>query len=42
MALNPVKPKRSVLFIWFTAEEVGLVGSRYYTENPLLPLEKMV
>ena len=41
MALNPVKPKRSVLFMWFTAEEVGLVGSRYYTNNPILPLDKM-
>lgn len=41
MALNPVRPKRSILFIWFTAEEVGLVGSRYYTSNPLLPLEDM-
>ncbi len=41
MALNPVKPKRSVLFMWFTAEEVGLLGSRYYTENPILPLENM-
>ena len=41
MALNPVKPKRSILFIWFTAEEVGLVGSRYYTSNPLMPLEDM-
>lgn len=41
MAENPVKPKRSVLFLWFAAEEVGLVGSRYYTDNPILPLDKM-
>ncbi len=41
MAANPIKPKRSVLFMWFTAEEVGLLGSRYYTDNPLLPLENM-
>jgi hypothetical protein len=41
MAANPVKPKRSVLFMWFTAEEVGLLGSRYYTDNPLKPLENM-
>lgn len=41
MAANPVKPKRSVLFMWFAAEEVGLVGSRYYTDNPILPLENM-
>ena len=41
MSENPVKPKRSILFLWFTAEEVGLVGSRYYTDNPILPLDKM-
>jgi Zn-dependent M28 family amino/carboxypeptidase len=26
----------------FCGEEMGLIGSRYYTENPLIPLEKMV
>ena len=41
MALNPTRPKRSVLFMWFTAEEVGLLGSKYYTDNPILPLDKM-
>ncbi|MDG2185326.1 MAG: M20/M25/M40 family metallo-hydrolase [Mariniblastus sp.] len=41
LSLNPVKPKRSILFIWFTAEEVGLIGSKYYTDNPILPLNKM-
>jgi len=41
MALNPVKPKRSILFMWFTAEEVGLLGSRYYTNNPIHPLDNM-
>ncbi|MEE2826215.1 MAG: M20/M25/M40 family metallo-hydrolase [Planctomycetota bacterium] len=41
LSLNPLKPKRSVLFIWFTAEEVGLIGSRYYTDHPILPLDKM-
>ena len=34
--------KRSALFILFTAEEKGLLGSRYYVENPLLPLKDMV
>ncbi|QEG23509.1 M20/M25/M40 family metallo-hydrolase [Mariniblastus fucicola] len=41
MALNPVKPKRSILFMWFTAEEVGLLGSKYYTDNPIHPVDKM-
>ncbi len=42
MSQNPIKPKRSVLFTWFAAEEVGLVGSAYYCDNPLLPFEDMV
>jgi len=34
--------KRSALFILFTGEEKGLLGSRYYANNPIIPLEKMV
>ncbi|HET8803905.1 MAG TPA: M28 family peptidase [Aequorivita sp.] len=34
--------KRSALFILFTGEEKGLLGSQYYVENPVLPLNKMV
>ena len=34
--------KRSALFILFTGEEMGLLGSTYYVENPVLPLNKMV
>ena len=40
--LNPVKPKRSVLFVWFTGEELGLLGSGYYCAHPTRPLDKMV
>ena len=36
------KPKRTILFILFTAEEKGLLGSRYYVENPVLPLKKTI
>jgi Zn-dependent M28 family amino/carboxypeptidase len=36
------KPKRSIVFLWVTAEEIGLFGSRFYTENPVVPLEKTV
>lgn len=36
------KPKRSVVFLWVTCEEIGLLGSEYYTENPVFPLEKTV
>ena len=34
----PDRPKRSILFMAFTGEEKGLVGSRYYTEHPFFPL----
>ena len=33
---------RSVVFIAFTAEEMGLVGSNYYANNPTVPADKMV
>ena len=35
-------PARSLLFIGFTAEEKGLVGSKYFVEHPTLPLERVV
>jgi len=34
------RPKRSILFLSVTAEEKGLLGSRYYAQNPLYPLTK--
>lgn len=39
---NGFGPKRSILFLHLTAEEIGLHGSRYYTENPVFPLNKTV
>ncbi len=36
------KPKRSILFLSVTAEEKGLLGSRYYAQNPLYPLARTV
>lgn len=36
---NP--PKYSVLFIGFGGEEAGLIGSKYYVEHPIIPLDKM-
>lgn len=35
-------PARSVVFIAVTAEESGLIGSAYYAQNPLFPIEKTV
>ena len=37
--LDPA-PKRSTLFLLVTAEEKGLLGSKYYASHPLYPLEK--
>ncbi|MBI5463366.1 MAG: M28 family peptidase [Ignavibacteriales bacterium] len=41
-AANPVKPKRSLVFLTVAGEEKGLLGSDYYTKNPIVPLEKTV
>ncbi len=35
-------PKRSILFLNNTGEEKGLVGSKYYTDHPIFPLENTV
>jgi Zn-dependent M28 family amino/carboxypeptidase len=35
-------PKRSIVFLHVTGEEKGLLGSKYYTENPLYPLQNTV
>ena len=36
------KPLRSLLFLWFSGEELGLLGSQSYVSNPLFPLGKTV
>ncbi len=41
-SLSDLKPKRSVLFIAYTGEEMGMLGSRYYSEHPLVPLKECV
>lgn len=35
-------PKRSIAILHVTAEEIGLLGSKYYVENPIFPLENTV
>ncbi len=37
-----IKLKKNFLFIGFTAEEKGLLGSRHYTDHPMIPLEHIV
>ena len=34
--------KRPVIFLAVTGEELGLLGSQYYAENPLVPLEQTI
>lgn len=42
LATSTVRPKRSILFVWHTGEEKGLWGSRYFVENPTVPLDNIV
>jgi hypothetical protein len=42
MAINPKKPKRSILFMTFCGEELGLIGSSWLVAHPMVPLNKMV
>ena len=42
LAAMPVRPKRSILFLAFYGEEPGLLGSHYYVQHPLEPLDKTV
>lgn len=41
-AFSKVRTKRSVIILPVSAEEIGLIGSRYYTENPIIPLNQTV
>ena len=40
-ALGP-RPKRSLLFVWHTAEEAGLLGSRYNADHPIVPNDRIL
>ncbi|MGE5803761.1 MAG: M28 family peptidase [Gemmatimonadota bacterium] len=37
-----VKPKRSIIFVWHTAEELGLFGARYFTDHPTVSRDSIV
>ncbi len=41
-AANPRKPKRTIIFALWTAEEKGLLGSEYFVKNPPFPGLKIV
>ena len=40
--LDGNRPKRSVVILHVSAEEKGLLGSKYYTDNPLYPLDETI
>lgn len=42
MAKSAIKPKRTVLFIFFGSEEQAVAGSDFYCEHPLYPLDKTI
>jgi hypothetical protein len=42
MASAKQRPRRSILFISHTAEETGLLGSRWYTDHPTVPRDSIV
>ncbi|MEM9987552.1 MAG: M28 family peptidase, partial [Bacteroidota bacterium] len=41
-ALSQDPPSRSVICLAVTGEEIGLLGSKYYADNPLIPLEQTI
>jgi hypothetical protein len=41
-ARSPSKPRRSMLFVWHTAEEKGLLGSEWFTSHPPVRLDSIV
>ena len=41
-AAMETKPERTIVLLAVTAEEQGLLGSQYYAENPIYPVEKTV
>jgi Zn-dependent M28 family amino/carboxypeptidase len=36
------KPKRSLIFVWHTGEELGLYGAQHFTDNPTVPRDSIV
>lgn len=36
------RPKRSILFVWHTGEELGLLGSRFFTDHPTVPRDSII
>jgi hypothetical protein len=41
-ARAPRRPKRSLLFVWHTAEEKGLFGAQYFSDHPTVPRDSII
>lgn len=41
-ARSSTKPHRSLLFVWHTAEELGLYGAKHFTDHPTVPRDSIV
>ncbi|HEU4786404.1 MAG TPA: M28 family peptidase, partial [Gemmatimonadaceae bacterium] len=42
MARGNARPRRSILFVSHTGEEAGLLGSRWFTDHPTVPVDSIV
>jgi hypothetical protein len=42
LAASPIKPKRSIVFLFLGGEECGLCGSEFYCKNPIIPRKDVV
>jgi Zn-dependent M28 family amino/carboxypeptidase len=42
LSQQKIKTRRSLLFVWVTAEEKGLLGSRYFAARPTVPAKSLV
>ena len=42
LAASRTKPKRSIIFVWHTGEEKGLLGAAYFTANPTVSRDSIV
>ncbi|MDQ3997780.1 MAG: M28 family peptidase [Gemmatimonadota bacterium] len=42
LATAPTRPRRSMLLVWHTGEELGLFGAQYFTDHPTVPRDSIV